>query len=586
MTTPRDPDLVLAAWLDEGPTRLPADTRRAILVSTRITRQQRRRSWLPWRTSMLSITRVAVLAMVIAVVGPIGLNLLRLPARSSPPGPIDTSAWTTYVSDRYGFSIGHPADWTERPAVGTWSLAKDTDWLTQASEGFIAPGDDVLATAWSVPVEPGTTVGSWLAAYCPVNTKPCSGLQERTIPVTMDGHPGSLVRFADDTQAFILVDDRMYVVAVWEPDSDPRTAPYGGATRLLEGYLSTMHLLPGGPAIDSSEWPTYTSDRYGFRIGHPADWTERPALSTWTLAQANDFLTLASEGFKAPADTVLATAWSVPVEPGTTVESWLGTYCPLNTKPCTGLEDLTTPVTVDGHPGSLVRFADDTQAFVLVDDRMYVAAVWEPDSDPRTAPYGGATPLLKGFLSTIHLLPGGPAPSASAAALDTAAWVPYESERYGFGFAHPADWTIIPATHDWTMAEAADWLSNGADAFRISAGEGIRVSAWKAPVEARHVDRGVDSRPTARSRATSPAPASWTAQCRSPWSGGTSIRASSCRSRTTSRPSSLSVTAWRSSPSGGERTLRPWRATVVHSDSSRPSSPRCTCSRPAAVMAP
>ena len=67
----------------------------------------------------------------------------------------------------------------------------------------------------------------------------------------MDGHPGLLVRFADDTQAFILVGDRMYVVAVWEPDSDPRTAPYGGATRLLEGYLSTMHLLPGGPAADT-----------------------------------------------------------------------------------------------------------------------------------------------------------------------------------------------------------------------------------------------------------------------------------------------------------------------------------------------
>ena len=31
MTTPRDPDEILAAWLDEGPTRLPDQTRRAIV---------------------------------------------------------------------------------------------------------------------------------------------------------------------------------------------------------------------------------------------------------------------------------------------------------------------------------------------------------------------------------------------------------------------------------------------------------------------------------------------------------------------------------------------------------------------------
>ena len=44
MTTPRDPDAILAAWLDEGPTRLPDQTRRAIAVAMpNDTRRRRRR---------------------------------------------------------------------------------------------------------------------------------------------------------------------------------------------------------------------------------------------------------------------------------------------------------------------------------------------------------------------------------------------------------------------------------------------------------------------------------------------------------------------------------------------------------------
>lgn len=167
------------------------------------------------------------------------------PSRS--PNPLDVAAWTTYVSDRYGFSIAHPANWTERPGDHVWTLAKDADWLNTASEGFIAPGSAVLVTAWSASVKPGTTVEAWIQTYCPKNTTPCTRTQA-AVPVTMDGHASLLVQFNDDTQAFSLVDNRIYVVAVWEPNSDPRTAPYGGAVRLLEAYLSTVHLLPGGPA--------------------------------------------------------------------------------------------------------------------------------------------------------------------------------------------------------------------------------------------------------------------------------------------------------------------------------------------------
>jgi hypothetical protein len=218
---------------------------------------------------MLSSTRTALAIIAIVVGGHFGSNLIgsgpsalvspsaspSAPASPSatPSGALDTSTWTTYTSDRYGFSIGHPADWTERPADHTWTLPADADWLSTASEGFIAPGETVLATAWSAAVDSGTTADAWIAAYCPlVGDPPCPPTTDPKVAVTLDGHPGSLVQLPNDTEAFALVGDRMYVVAVWEPDSDPRTAPYGGAVRLLESYLSTVHLLPAVPASPAS----------------------------------------------------------------------------------------------------------------------------------------------------------------------------------------------------------------------------------------------------------------------------------------------------------------------------------------------
>ena len=56
MTIHRDPDEILAAWLDEGPSRLPEQTRRAISVALPTT-SQRRRGWsVPWRSSTMSTT--------------------------------------------------------------------------------------------------------------------------------------------------------------------------------------------------------------------------------------------------------------------------------------------------------------------------------------------------------------------------------------------------------------------------------------------------------------------------------------------------------------------------------------------------
>jgi RNA polymerase sigma-70 factor (ECF subfamily) len=108
----------------------------------------------------------------------------------------------------------------------------------------------VGVSAWSTTVAPGTTVESWMEAYCAgQNAGPCTGIQDDAVDVeTRDQHPGRLVFGPDtDTMAFILDGQTMYVVAVWRGETDPAVQPYGGARALLEAFLSTMTLPADSP---------------------------------------------------------------------------------------------------------------------------------------------------------------------------------------------------------------------------------------------------------------------------------------------------------------------------------------------------
>lgn len=180
------------------------------------------------------------------------------PAPSPSPQPTananDPTTWTAYTSDRYGFTVSHPADWTVRPATHNWT--SPTDGMTNATEGFIAPGQAVLVSAWSVAVTPGTTADTWIQAYCPKSTEPCTGIKGRSVAESLDGHAGVLVPFTNDVHSFFLINNRMYVVAEWRPNADRTVSIFGGGQKLVENYLSTMHLLPGGPAASASPRPS------------------------------------------------------------------------------------------------------------------------------------------------------------------------------------------------------------------------------------------------------------------------------------------------------------------------------------------
>lgn len=180
-------------------------------------------------------------------------------APSTADTPIDSSDWTTYTSDQYGYEVGHPPDWTAIPASRSWEAADAGDPLGSPShDAFRSPDDDIRVSVWQVPLEPGTTIESredfvaWAEEYCQESgSTPCSGIDDRAVDLCLekyDCHPGLLVPFSTDVHGFftagIYPGDAMTVVAVWRGNSAPAAAPYGGSQRLLEEFLSTMQVWP------------------------------------------------------------------------------------------------------------------------------------------------------------------------------------------------------------------------------------------------------------------------------------------------------------------------------------------------------
>lgn len=93
MTAKRDLDLIVSAWLDEGPVDLPDATRRAVLTSLPTIRQARRGHLAPWRfLDMNGNGRLAGVALVavIAIGAATAFAILNRTPGVGPPGPTAT----------------------------------------------------------------------------------------------------------------------------------------------------------------------------------------------------------------------------------------------------------------------------------------------------------------------------------------------------------------------------------------------------------------------------------------------------------------------------------------------------------------
>jgi len=157
---------------------------------------------------------------------------------------------------------------------------------------------------------------------------------------------------------------------------------------------------PSLSLTDTSNWKPFTSERYGYEIAHPPSWSAEPATRDWSLEDdlrnwagysvADRFL-----GSAAGLST-LVTAFAANVPSDMSADEWIAAYSEGlemdGGGPCPAYEQL-PPISVDGHAGGL-RVNDPcgtAQAFVFIDGRVHVFAVYRPDQEA----------LLEAFLSTV-----------------------------------------------------------------------------------------------------------------------------------------------------------------------------------------
>jgi hypothetical protein len=99
----------------------------------------------------------------------------------------------------------------------------------------MSPAGDIRVSAWAFPADPDATFETWadfetwVEEYChTTNNGPCTGIHDRAVPLCIekwDCHPGVLVPFREDVQAFLtagIFGDNMSVVAVWRRQSPTR----------------------------------------------------------------------------------------------------------------------------------------------------------------------------------------------------------------------------------------------------------------------------------------------------------------------------------------------------------------------------
>jgi hypothetical protein len=215
MNTRRDPDAILAAWLDEGPTDLPDVTRRAIVAALPTTTQARRGPLAPGRIfqmSSLSRASVAVGIVVVAVVGLAGLNLVRngngigaaspSPITSPPSSPTPLATVTStpaalasmpplsaeFISPWYGYRVAYPAGWQVTPGQGPWPIGANLLHGDPRLDEIRGRGgyDGARIVGASVALPAGMGIDGFKAFASPQSST-CTSVDPLPEPVRIDG---------------------------------------------------------------------------------------------------------------------------------------------------------------------------------------------------------------------------------------------------------------------------------------------------------------------------------------------------------------------------------------------------------------
>ena len=218
------------------------------------------------RVASVAATAAAALVLVTATALVGGRDTSAPEPANTTPAPqpsLTMPSMLTFRSSVYDLTIRYPSEWIPYAATRKWTWqANVKDWKGSAQDHLLAPQDspagDVRVSAWAAPIDPDTKEEStaYLVAFAEDFCKksgnsPCNGIADRAVELCVekrDCHPGLLVPFKEDVQAFFsggsYPTDAMTIVTVWRPEWEDSVRPYGGARKLLESFLSTMDVWP------------------------------------------------------------------------------------------------------------------------------------------------------------------------------------------------------------------------------------------------------------------------------------------------------------------------------------------------------
>ena len=283
MTALRDPDTIIAAWLDEGPSVLPEATRRSIAVSNRTIHQARRPMWWPWRDSdvnsifKLALAGAAVIAVTVgglyvinrgpsgpgSVVGPTASPSLTPAPSANTPG---ITGFTPYTSDVYGFTLGIPNDWTlYEAATREWQPSDASETAGAFTDVINSSLADAGIWVWRRPAGSGADITShnglaaWVQAnQCDDTVNACATVPVVAVPMCAGRTaclPAIVVPLSGNELDFgnvraVVADPEsgmVTVLSLGRPDDWQGVAKYGGGVQLLQSILTTMDVWPPEP---------------------------------------------------------------------------------------------------------------------------------------------------------------------------------------------------------------------------------------------------------------------------------------------------------------------------------------------------
>jgi hypothetical protein len=508
MTPMIDLERALDSWMADGPTRAPERVVEAALDRLDGT-PQRRVDWRPRRRIDLHRRQLLGLVAAAVVVGALGVATISGRPRTEPdttPAPTVQTAPTprqsalpsiapsqaappmvwTFVSERYGYSVGYPAGFVVKPASRSWLVSAqpaddETDQLIRPPSR--AGTMEFRAAAIDVPK--GTDAKDWIASVFP-QRKPvgvaCSVggpsgnllLQDFWQPTTVASYPAHRRFACGYLEAVVVVDGKAWYFSYYRPGFTLKPTALARAT--FEAWLATVRLAVDGPIAPQR----FVSDIYGYSLLHPARWDARRATIRW-VGQAPWSSTKADVLQRPGGGWFKVLATSVP--PGTTIDEWIATSVPSRPEFQTNADghrfcrfrDLDIEGdpswswangTIGGQPARLRAACGFVDGVTIVGGRAYIFSSF-------------TGPSLWGDLGAFHEL-------AATVEFGVATDATFQSQIHGYAVTVAGGTRIFPATAPWTWGTARDDAAT--DVFMLSKGrmsvastqipEGVSDDAW------------------------------------------------------------------------------------------------------------